>query len=318
MTFDRARVMLLAAAVLWSLSSVFMRVLGEPTTLNLNLPGLSPLQIAFWRALFAGLILLPFVGRSRFRFRPATACMMLCFGLMSGLYLSAMGLGSAANAILLQNTAPFWVYLIGRLFLGEPDDPRSRYAAWLGLLGAGVIVGGNTDWGSVAESPQQLVVFAMAIGSGIAYAVVILFLRKLRTDDNGVLSVLNLLGSAGLVGTFVALQVGPSQVVERMSEPTGAQLGWIALFGTLQMALPYWLFSRGLRTVTPQEAGTITLVEPILNPIWAYLISPETEKPTVWTILGGTILLAALLQQYRPWERRKLVPADADHSAAAG
>ena len=321
MTFDRARLMLLAAAVLWSFSSVFMRVLGEPTGLGLNLPSLSPLQIAFWRAVFAGLVLLPFLARSRFRFRPATACMMLCFGVMSGLYLSAIGLGSAANAILLQNTAPFWVYLIGRIFLGESSDPRSRRAAWLGLLGACVIVGGNTDWAEVVECPQQLVVFGMALGSGIFYAAVILFLRKLRSDDNGALSVLNLLGSAGLIGTFLAVQAGPEQAPAVFLEATWTQLGWIALFGAVQMALPYWLFSRGLRSVTPQEAGTITLVEPILNPVWAYLIAPDRDAPTVWTLLGGAILLAALLQQYRPWERRKPAAVDADdavHSGAAG
>jgi len=38
------------------------------------------------------------------------------------------------------------------------------------------------------------------------------------------------------------------------------------------MGLPYWLMARGLRTVSAQEAGTITLLEPLLNPLWAYLV----------------------------------------------
>jgi len=66
------------------------------------------------------------------------------------------------------------------------------------------------------------------------------------------------------------------------------------------MAAPYWLFARGLKTVSAMEAGIITLLEPVLNPIWAYLIAPDRETPTHATFLGGGILLAALIWRYIP------------------
>jgi hypothetical protein len=58
--------------------------------------------------------------------------------------------------------------------------------------------------------------------------------------------------------------------------------------------------ARGLRVVSPQEAGVITLLEPLLNPLWAYHVSPETETPTVFTLVGGALILSALAWRYWP------------------
>src|SRR5262249_4485995 len=65
------------------------------------------------------------------------------------------------------------------------------------------------------------------------------------------------------------------------------------------------LVARGLRSVSPQEAGTLTLIEPLLNPVWAYLISGEVPSP--WTLVGGGFILGALAWRY--WPRRPAVPA---------
>ena len=87
--------------------------------------------------------------------------------------------------------------------------------------------------------------------------------------------------------------------------PSPAQIAFLIFFGGVQMALPYWLVARGLRVVSPQEAGTITLLEPLLNPVWAYLVSPETEAPSAFTWLGGALILGALAWRYSPLARRQ-------------
>ena len=71
------------------------------------------------------------------------------------------------------------------------------------------------------------------------------------------------------------------------------------------MGLPYFLFARGLRSVSPQEAGAITLLEPVLNPLWAYLIAPETDTPTVYTAVGGVLIVGALAYRYLTVNARK-------------
>jgi drug/metabolite transporter (DMT)-like permease len=146
----------------------------------------------------------------------------------------------------------------------------------------------------------------MGLASGFLYGGVILCLRSLRDHSSMWLTTQNHLGSALGLGAAVCLLNGPAYWWGWVTTPTGRQLALLAVFGVVQMGLPYLLFARGLRSVSPQEAGTITLLEPILNPLWAYLISPETETPPPATWVGGALILGALAWRYMP---RKPAPA---------
>lgn len=81
----RARLCLVLAAVMWSSGSVFTRVLGQPTSLGLHEPALSPLQLAFFRGLFGGLGLALLVRRRDVKFHPLMGGMVVTFAVMSGL-----------------------------------------------------------------------------------------------------------------------------------------------------------------------------------------------------------------------------------------
>jgi drug/metabolite transporter (DMT)-like permease len=289
-----ARLLIVLAAVLWSLGGLFTRVLQRDTFFDVNQPELSPLQMAFYRAFFAGLLFLPLLKRSDVVFRPPMFLMVAFFALMNALFLSALALGSAANAILLQNTAPFWVYLIGVSLLGDRRDARSLHSILIGMVGVGVIVGGGW-W---RDGPGKLEITLMALGSALMYAGVILSLRKLNHHSSLWLTAINHLGTAVLLGGAIAIIHGPLFCWEWLSYPTARQLAFLAVFGATQMAIPYALFARGLKRVTPQEAGMIGLIEPLLNPIWAYLISPETDTPPLTTWIGGGFVMAALGRHY--------------------
>lgn len=307
-----ARLQLVLAAVFWSLGSLFMRLLREPTQLGLDAPALTPLQIAFYRGLFGGLVMLLLVRRRSVRFRPIMAGMVLTFTLMSGLYLSALALGPAANAIFLQNTAPIWVYFIAVLLLGESADRRGWQAVLLGGLGAVVIVAGNWPRDLPAgEQETQVLILFMGVGSGVVYAGVMVFFRALRADSPAWLVTLNLIGTAVTLGLFVLVRFGLDGFVGWVRSPSPNQFAVLAVYGAVQMALPYWLFARGLRTVTPQEAGIITLLEPLLNPVWAFLITPEKDTPTGPMICGGSLILAALVWRYVPDPKRRLEESSA-------
>ena len=296
-----ARLQLVAAAVLWSLGSFFMRLLKVPSPLHVDQPALDPVQIAFFRSLFGGLCLLPLVPWKRIRWHVAYLPMVLCFATMNGLYLSAMAMGSAANAILLQNTAPVWVYLVGVYVLKQTGDTGAWKPLALAMTGALVIVLGNWPWSLTgAEQGNQIVILLMAVGSGVMYAGVVTFLGVFRREPSAFLCVVNLLGSAMLLATFVWITTGTTAFLIWLSTPTPTQLVFLVVFGAVQMALPYVLFARSLTHVGTTEAAIVTLIEPLLNPVWAYLLSPETDVPTWWTILGGVVLLAALVWRYWP------------------
>jgi drug/metabolite transporter (DMT)-like permease len=302
-----ARALLALAAVLWSLGSVFMRLLREPLGLGLEAPPLSPLQIAFYRGLFGGLALLALVRRRHVTFHPLMPVMVVTFTVMSGLYLSALGLGAAANAIFLQNTAPVWVYVFAVLVLREPADRRGWEAALLAAAGAVVIVAGGWPRDLAPEQRgDAILVLFMGVGSGAAYAAVVLFLRVLRGHAAVWLVTINLLGTALTLGLYVLAADGPAGFAAWARAPSPAQFGVLAAAGVLQMAVPYWLFTRGLRTVSPQEAALITLIEPLLNPVWAYLLTPEKDAPTLAMGVGGALILLALAWKYLPRKRQVL------------
>src|SRR5262245_22530343 len=121
----RSRLEIVSAGVLWSLSGVFCKPLTETTPLVLHEPHVAPQTTAFFRALFAGLAVLPLVGSARApRPRPLVFLMVATFAAMNLLFITAMATGTAAGAIVLQYTAPLWVLLAGVGFLGERVDRR--------------------------------------------------------------------------------------------------------------------------------------------------------------------------------------------------
>jgi drug/metabolite transporter (DMT)-like permease len=278
----RGRLLVVLAALLWSTSGAFAKVLTKDTVFGLNVPSVDPLPMAFGRTFFAALALLPTLRRHDLSFRPMMVPMVLCFAVMNATFVSALALGTAANAIFLQYTAPLWMILASLFWLGEPVDRRSLWAVLVGSLGIGVIV-----WGGRQEA--QLGIVAIGLTSGLAYAGVILFLRVLRDVSPRWLTVLNHTVSALVLVPFI---LGSGM-------PTPGQLVVLFFYGAGQMALPYWLMAKGLRDVPPQEAGTLTLLEPLLNPLWAYLVFPR-ERPSVYTLVGGLFILGALAWRYWP------------------
>jgi drug/metabolite transporter (DMT)-like permease len=275
------------AAVLWSTSGAFTKLLTQPTALGVNEPPIKPELIACFRMLFAGSLLVPLLRRRDLTWRPMMLVTGLCFAAMNILYVKALAddaQGASAIASWLQYTAPMWMYLVSVWLLGEPADRRGAVVLGVGLAGVAVIV-----WGGWQNDNLRLV--AIALGSGVAFAGVMIGLRVLRDVSSRWLTVFNHLFSAAVLVPFLL----------RSTLPSSSQLIVLLFFGGLQMALPYWLVARGLRSVSPQEAGTITLLEPLLTPVWAYLVSPDTEMPTAYTLVGGTLILGALAWRYWPF-----------------
>lgn len=285
---NQGRACILIASVLWSLGGGMAKALTLDTPLRLNVPALenAGLLIAFYRTLFAGVFLLPTLRRADLSFRPAMLIMIGFFTAMNVFYVSAMTVGTAANAIFLQYTASMWMYLACIWFLGEPAERRNTIALIVGLLGIGVIL-----WGGWKEA--QMAALGLGIGAGITYAGVVVYLRVLRNESSKWLTVQNHLGAAVLMAPFALLCAWPSW----------PQLGVLFAFGVVQMGLPYLLVAHGLRSVSPQEAGTIMLIEPILNPIWVYLV--VREVPSVYTFIGGAFIIGALAWRYAPRPERK-------------
>jgi drug/metabolite transporter, DME family len=125
------------------------------------------------------------------------------------------------------------------------------------------------------------------LGSGLAYAIVVVLLRHLRAIDSVWLVIVVHLATAALLLPYV-LYLGIA--------PTLGQLPILIAFGVLQMGLPYLCFARGLRSIASQEATAIGLLEPLLLPVWVYLAWQQT--PAWWTVLGASLIFTGLLIRY--------------------
>lgn len=272
----RGTLLLMAAAVLWSTSGLFLK---SPAMTSLPADERGPL-VACYRGLIAGVALLPFINFRRLRFRGAMIPMVVCFASMNLLFISAMTYTTAAVAIFLQYTSTGWAFLFGVLFLKERVTAGNLVALVCGLLGIGWIVAGQ--WAG-----EQFFGTVLALGSGIAYAGVVVTLRSLREEDSAWLVSLNL-----IISGLVLLP----WVISRGLVPSGSQWLLIGALGIVQMALPYLLFARGVGTVPAQEAALITLLEPILNPLWVSLFFPEPVATSTW--IGGAFIVAGLTMRY--------------------
>jgi drug/metabolite transporter (DMT)-like permease len=272
LTLNRARLYVVLAALMWSTSGMLAKLIA--------LPGPT---MACFRALFAAAVLLPLLRPRRISFRPAMIGMVACFATMNVCYVTSITLTTAANAIFLQYTAPAWMFLASVLWLREPLDRRSLASLMVGMAGIAVIVVGS--WQSAS--------FGVVLGlvAGAAYGGVAVFLRALRDEDPFWLTTIN---------HFVAGLVVLPFVFQRPEwSPAGVTIGqWLglAIYGAVQMATPYILFSRSLTVVTPQEAGLITLLEPVINPVLTWLAVGEV--PATSTFIGGAIILAGVGWRY--------------------
>jgi drug/metabolite transporter (DMT)-like permease len=203
--------------------------------------------------------------------------MTLCFVGMNWAYLTAMTTGRAATAIWLQCTAPLWVLIIGVTFFKERLVRLDLFLIGFGSAGVALILGFELRDAGTASVMYGLL-------SGVFYAGVVLSLRLLRAIDPAWLITLNLLATVAALSPYA---------IWGEYQPADTQWIYLAGFGALQMGLPYLLFARGVRHVSGHEASGLALVEPVLVPVWAYVV---WQEGVTWPIvMGGTLIFCGLL-----------------------
>ncbi len=256
--------LLLAAALLWSLGGVLIKSIDW-----------APMAIAGGRSAIAIPLMLLFVGRPQFTFSKAQIGGAIGYALTVALFVIATRMTTAANAIFLQYTAPIYVALVGRWYLGE----RTLRIDWLVIA---IALGGIAlfffDRLTVSGFRGNLI----ALASGMAFASVAIFLRKEKGGSPA---------TAIILGNIIVALVGLPFMLQ---SPLGPGGGWrLLLLGTLQLGFPYVLYATAIKHVTALEATLIPLLEPVLNPLWVMLTLGE--RPGPWAIVGATLVLGAVL-----------------------
>ncbi len=257
-------IFLLLAAILWSLGGVLIKSIDW-----------HPMAIAGGRSAIAIPLMLACIGWPKFSFSRAQIGGAIGYALTVVLFVFATRMTTAANAIFLQYTAPIYVAVIGRWYLGE----RALRIDWLVIA---VALGGialffldrltvSGFWGNI-----------VALCSGLAFASVAIFLRKEKAGSP-VTSI--------ILGNVIVAVAGAPFMLQSSLGDGGV---WrLLLLGTLQLGLPYVLYATAIKHVTALEATLIPLLEPVLNPLWVMLTLGE--RPGGWAMVGAALVLAAVL-----------------------
>lgn len=252
-----------AAAVCWSSGAVLIKLIN-----------FSGMETAFLRSLYGALFLLLFTRRLP---RGITVFQLIggaAYAVTSISFILANKLTLAANVVLLQHTAPVYV-LIMALFLWRSYPRRGEVAAILiALVGLVFILAGDLSPGGFSGN-------LLALLSGLGLAVYIVALKYDSADSR-----LNSTVIGNCMILLVTLPWAANVMIPAMDHI------WALLLGLVHFAVPFMLFTWGVRRISALEASLLKFIEPVLVPIWAAIILGETIGFP--TISGGLIILAGL------------------------
>jgi drug/metabolite transporter (DMT)-like permease len=272
--------LLIVAAILFSTGGAAIKSIS-----------LAPWQVASFRsgaAALALVVLLPETRRGWNRsILPAAAA--YCGTLLA--FALATKLTTAANAIFLQSTAPLYLLLIGPLWLREGVRRRDLWFA--GALLAGIALMFARTEPATETAPDPAAGNLLGAAAGVFWAATVATLRRLGRAGGAQLTAV---AAGNLLAFLIALPAAlPAPRV------AGADLALLAYIGVIQIGLAYVCLTRALRKVLAFEASAILLIEPALNPLWAWLL--HGERPAALSIAGGAVILIAIF--IKAWADRR-------------
>ncbi len=266
------RLALLAAALLFSTGGAAIKGTA-----------LSGWQVACFRSAIAALVLAAFAGDLRRLLQPRVlavatsyAATMLCFVL-------ANKLTTAASAIFLQATAPLYVLFLGPWLLREPIRREDVIGGVMVAAGMGLFFLDLPPTTTLAPDPLRGNLIAAV--AGLCWALTMIGLRALEIRGTaGMPAVVGGNLICALAAMPMALQLG----VPEIASHDLAALVWLGIF---QIGLAYFFLTRGMRGVPAFEASLILLAEPVLNPLWAWIL--HQERPGTLALVGAALILGA-------------------------
>jgi drug/metabolite transporter (DMT)-like permease len=240
---------------------------------------LSPLAIAGSRSAIAACVMLAWHLMRERAFRPSWSVAQIgsifSYALTVILFVMATKYTTAANAILLQYTAPVWVALFSAVVARERLRATDIAVVSIVMMGMVVFFLDTLTPGAVTGN-------IIAVASGVAFAGVALCMRAQRGKSTTESIILG-----NILTAIVCLPLTGSLAVDADA------LTRLIILGVFQLGVSYILYAWALAHVSAIEAVLITVLEPLLNPIWVGLVTGET--PSTTAIVGGIIVVTAVV-----------------------
>jgi drug/metabolite transporter (DMT)-like permease len=261
---------LLVSAVLWSTGGLLIKSIDW-----------HPMAITAVRGMIAATAIgLVWNRRLRLDRTPLLMAGALAYAGTAILFVISTRLTTAANAILLQYTAPVHVALFAPHFLGERTGRRD--VARVAMVGVGMVL-----FFLDRLTPAGMLGNLAAIGSGFCFGWLTLILRR-HPRHAGVETL--------FLGSVITAAAGAPFL--RAPWPSGREWALLGILGVVQMTVPYLIYTWAVRRVRAVEAILLSVVEPLLNPVWVLLA--VGERPGPWALVGGAVILVSLVAGHLP------------------
>lgn len=263
MSRTRAYIMLAVGAILFSTSGLLIKLIT-----------IDPVALVGSRSLIAAILMWAWLRKPKFTWSTAQIGGGLALALTQVTFVIATRETTAANAIFIQYTAPVFVAIFGIWYLGE----KATRIDWLTMAAVGV---GFYFFFGQGFSLSRNIGDLLALSSGITFAWLWLFLRK-QKDSSTTETV--------LLGNIMAALIGLPFLIGE--SPTGGD--WLGIFylGIFQLGIPFIIVSVAIRQLRAVEGLLIQTLEPVLNPVWVFLVIGET--PGSRALIGGAIVLISV------------------------
>lgn len=289
---NRAVLLMLAVTLMWSTAGVVTRQLEQARSF----------EVTFWRSFFTALSLLLILplwqGRGVFRAMPWRRAALwvsgLCWSIMFTAFMLALTITTVANVLVTLAVGPLLTALIARLVMGQGIAPRTWGAILVGGLGLGYMYGSQLRLGENSVLLGSLVALCVPVASAVNWTIV------QRSQAHG--QKMDLVSSV-LVGAVIS-----SLLTLPLAFPLAASasdVGWLALLGLVQLAIPCTLSVICARVLKAPEISLLALLEIILGILWAWLGAGEI--PSQQVMLGGALVLGALVvNELLGWRERSV------------
>lgn len=263
------------AALLWSTGGVFIKLI----TWN-------SLELSFYRSLFSALIVAVIFGRRAFLFNKGTLINALFYTAVLILFVVATKTTTSANAIFLQYTAPIYVLIFEPLIMKTEFRKINVITIVICFIGMTLFFMGELQPGHFEGN-------LVALLTGISLAGFFIGMRKNKKEYQYAT-----IFWGNIFIAVICLPFGLS--VETFSL---GDFSMVAYLGLIQIGLAYIIFTYGIERIQAIEASLIAMIEPVLNPVWVMI--GYGERPTIFAVIGGFIILSAIVMKTLVFDRRK-------------
>lgn len=281
----RAILFMVVAAICWSSGGYLVRQLSITNAW----------EIVFWRSLFMSLFVTGVLLVMHGRRMPAAVRAVGMPGALAGfllagtffLFIGSLTRTTVANTFVLMSVSPLLAALAGWFILRERVPMRTWVAMAIAFIGIIVMFGGAVDAG-------QLLGNLMALGVSVCFAAQLTVLRKFHAT-------VDMLPQVLIAGLWTLI---PAWLFAGPFAATGADLAVLTLMGCVQLGIGCLLATAASRSLSATELGLLALLEPILGPLWVWVLLGE--RPGSSALLGGAIVLGAVIGNgaYAAWRGR--------------